>query len=160
MRFAIRHTTRYRYARPVPLGRHVFRLRPRSDGSQHVHEFRTRVQPRPHGWSECVDLDGNAVAHAWFDGVTDSLTVVGTAAVETLRSNPFDFMVDPAAALVSACRDPALEVAIAPYRRRVEPDETVDRFAESVRREANGQTVAFLTALILDRPGYPPRSRH
>ena len=147
MRFAITHTTRYRYARPVPLGKHVFRLRPRSDGSQRVLEFRARVQPRPRGWSECLDLDGNAVAHAWFDGATDSLTVVGSAAVETLRSNPFDYIVDPAASLVAAPYDPVLHASLAPYRARAEPDESVDRFAAAVRREANGQTVAFLGAL-------------
>jgi transglutaminase-like putative cysteine protease len=147
MRFAVIHTTRYRYVRPVLLGPHLFRLRPRSDGTQQVLDFRVRVQPRPKGWSEGLDLDGNAVARAWFDGVTESLTVVSTFGLETLRTNPFDFLLEPAADALPAAADAARDAALAVYRVRVEPDPAVTDFAVALCGEAQRQTVPFLTLL-------------
>jgi transglutaminase-like putative cysteine protease len=148
MRFAVTHSTRYRYTRPVLLGPHVFRVRPRSDGSQRLIDFRVRVQPRPVGWSECVDLDGNAIAHAWFDVLTESLTVISTFTVETLRANPYDFLIDPSA--VTLPHGPAGEqdLALAAYQRRPEADESVTIFADTVRREVGAQTVPFLGTLV------------
>lgn len=147
MHYAINHTTRYRYARPVLLGPHLFRLRPRSDGTQHVTAFRVRVQPRPKGWSEYLDLDGNAVVRAWFDGVTDSLTVATTFSVETLRTNPFDFLLESSANTLPPAPDPGRDAALSPYRMRAEPDATVTDYAVALQREAQGQTVPFLTLL-------------
>lgn len=148
MRFAVTHSTRYRYTRPVLLGPHVFRVRPRSDGSQRLIDFRVRVQPRPVGWSECVDLDGNAIAHAWFDVLTESLMVISTFTVETLRANPYDFLIDPSA--ITLPRGPAGEedLALAAYQRRPEADESVAIFADAVRQEVGAQTVPFLSTLV------------
>ena len=148
MRFAVTHSTRYRYTRPVLLGPHVFRVRPRSDGSQRLIDFRVRVQPRPVGWSECVDLDGNAVAHAWFDVLTESLTVISTFTVETLRTNPYDFLVDPSAITLPQVDDGDGDLALAAYRRRPEADDSVAVFADAVRREVGAQTVPFLSTLV------------
>jgi len=147
MHYAITHTTRYRYARPVLLGPHLFRLRPRSDGTQHVTAFRLRVQPRPRGWSEHLELDGNGVVRAWFDGMTDSLTVATVFSVETLRTNPFDFLLEPCANTLPPVPDPERELALAPYRVRADADATVTDFAEALQREAQSQTVPFLTLL-------------
>jgi len=148
MRFAVTHSTRYRYTRPVLLGPHVFRVRPRSDGSQRLIDFRVRVQPRPVGWSECVDLDGNAVAHAWFDVLTESLTVISTFTVETLRTNPYDFLVDPSAVALPGVEPGDEDLALAAYRRRPQADESVAVFADAVRREVGAQTVPFLSTLV------------
>ncbi len=148
MRFAVTHSTRYRYTRPVLLGPHVFRLRPRSDGSQRLIDFRVRVQPRPVGWSECVDLEGNAVAHAWFDVLTESLTVISTFTVETLRTNPYDFLVEPSAMTLPNPDIDDENPALAAYRRRPQADQSVTVFADAVRREVGGQTVAFLSTLV------------
>jgi len=147
MQFTVTHTTRYRYPRPVLLGPHTFRLRPRSDGTQRVLDFRLRVQPRPLGWSEELDLDGNAVARAWFDGLTDSLTVASTFTIETLRINPFDFLLAPGTTTVPPAADPAHDTALLAYRTRAAADESVTAFAEALRREAQGQTIPFLTLL-------------
>jgi transglutaminase-like putative cysteine protease len=146
MRFAITHRTRYRYTRPVLLGPHVLRLRPRSDGSQRLLASRVRVQPRPAGWSECLDLDGNTVVHAWFDGLTAALAVIGTFTVETLRSNPYDFLLEPGAVLLpdGGVGDDAM---LTPYRGRPEADADVTAFADAVRREVGGQTLPFLSTL-------------
>lgn len=147
MRFAVTHTTRYRYQRAVRLDPHVLRLRPRNDGSQALLDFRARVQPRPVGWSECVDLDGNAVAQVWFDGLTDSLIISTTCTVESRRTNPFDFLLDAWATTLPLHPSGELERALAPYRLRSHPDDSVTAFATSVLRDATGQTVPFLTTL-------------
>src|SRR5262245_36771291 len=143
MYFAVSHTTRYRYPRPVLLGPHLFRLRPRSDGTQQVTGFRIRVLPRPKGWSEYLDLDGNAVVRAWFDGLTESLTVASTFTVETLRTNPFDFLLEPSATTLPPAADAERDGALAPYRLRAEPDAAVTDFAGSLQREAQAETVPF-----------------
>jgi transglutaminase-like putative cysteine protease len=145
MQFTVSHTTRYRYAQPVWLEPHILRLRPRCDGTQALLDFRTRVQPRPVGWSECLDLDGNATAQAWFDGLTESLTVATTCTVETRRTNPFDFLLAPGAVTVPVQATAELEYAV--YRHRPNADETVTAFARALSHEANGQTPAFLTTL-------------
>ena len=147
MRFIVSHTTRYRYARPAWLEPHVIRLRPRSDGSQVLLDYRVRLQPRPLGWSDCVDLDGNAVAQAWFDGLTESLTVAMTCRVETWRTNPFDFLLDPAATALPLRPTGELQRALAPYCYRSHPDDSVTTFAASVLREADNQAVSFLATL-------------
>ena len=147
MRIAIIHTTRYRYRQPAVLEPHVIRLRPRADGTQAVLDFRLRVQPRPSGWSECLDLDGNAVAQVRFDGLTETLTIAATSTVETRRANPFDFILDPAAVELPLQPTGALERALQSYRHRSHPDDSVTAFATSVSREANNQTMSFLTTL-------------
>ncbi|HUI28139.1 MAG TPA: transglutaminase family protein [Candidatus Kryptonia bacterium] len=148
MRFTITHSTRYRYARPAWLEPHVIRVRPRSDGAQSLRDFRVRVQPRPVGWAECLDLDGNAAAKAWFDGLTAMLTVSTTCTVETRRTNPFDFLLEPWAAIVPLQPTGELERALAPYRHRSHPDDSVTAFAASVLRDADNQTVSFLSTLV------------
>lgn len=147
MRFAIAHTTRYRYGRAIQLGPHVFRMRPRCDGTQRVLAHRLRVQPRPVGWSDCVDLDGNAVAQTWFDVTTDSLMVIGMFTVETLRTNPYDFLISPEMARLPVGYTADEDYAVARYRRRLAPNDAVDAFAQALRREVDAQTVPFLGTL-------------
>ena len=148
MLWDIAHTTTYHFSRPVHLESHTIRLRPRCDASQRLDRFELLIEPRPAGLSEHLDLEGNCVAQAWFIGVGDSLAVMARSRVETLRPNPFDYVLgDPSAdRLPMAYVDP-LEPSLAPYRLRDEPDASVDRFAGSVADEAGGRPLTFLTAL-------------
>src|SRR5262245_45125807 len=95
MLFHITHVTRYEYERRVLLDPHVLRVRPRTDGTLRLIRFELQVEPKPRGMPECLDLDGNSTATPWFEGLTSSLTIATSLEVETLRTNPFDFIVEP-----------------------------------------------------------------
>ncbi|MGZ8219642.1 transglutaminase family protein [Methylomagnum sp.] len=95
MRFAVEHTTRYRYDQPVWLGPHDIRLRPRHDGSQRLLSFSLSIEPTPTRLSEQLDPDGNVVTRCWFQVPCDSFTVRTAFTAETIRANPFDYWPDP-----------------------------------------------------------------
>ena len=111
MRFYASHVTEFRYSEPVLLEPHTIRLRPRSDSWQFLRSFRLQVEPRPSRLAESTDSEGNDVAHAWFGGPTDTLTIRTEFEVETLRADPFDYL------LVGACAD-RLPVEYPPAERR------------------------------------------
>lgn len=147
MQFQVQHTTRYRYSLPVRLERHTLRFRPRCDGTTRLIDYRLRVHPRPFTWSECLDLDGNAIVDVGFDGWTDSLTVISQFSAETLRQNPFDFVLEPWAAMLPLYPIEPLSRAWAPYLEREQPSAAVDQLARVVYAEAGGRTVPFVTML-------------
>jgi transglutaminase-like putative cysteine protease len=149
MLFDISHTTRYRYDSPVFLEPHVLRFRPRCNAAQRVAAFHLETHPHPAGWSEMVDLDGNAVARAWFTGVTTFFTVVSTCKVESRPFSPFDFLLETGARAVPIAYEAALGAALAPYLARTRPSDAVLRFARAVLRDVGGETVPFLTTLTL-----------
>jgi len=142
MRFSVVHTTRYRYDTPVHLEPHTFRLCPRQDGAQRVLRYALEISPAPAGRAEGLDQDGNVITQAWFTGAVEELSAHSEFEVETLRENPFDFLL--------AASDRALPVSypesLGAYLR---PDSSgeVQRFAQALADEAGGNTVPFLTAL-------------
>ncbi len=87
-----RHTTRFRYSEPVVCEPLVVRLRPREDATQRLHRFALTFVPEPAGISQQLDFENNVVAQAWFREPTRSLEVAVAWQVETLRTNPFDFV--------------------------------------------------------------------
>jgi transglutaminase-like putative cysteine protease len=131
MRFSVVHTTRYRYDAPVHLEPHTFRFRPRDDGSQRLVHHALEISPAPAGRAELLDREGNVVTQAWFTGQIQTLEVRSAFEVETLRENPFDFLLAqsdrnlPGSNDMSAIRD----------------------YAAALAQTANRQTVPFLTSL-------------
>jgi transglutaminase-like putative cysteine protease len=150
MRFQIEHLTRYEYNRPVFHEPHTFRLRPRCDSFQRLIRFQLQIEPKPAVLSETLDAEGNAVAHAWFSGLTDSLTTRVSFEAETLRQNPFDYLLllDQAAdELPLRYRAELLPVLAACLDSRSAADGPVARFARSLAGEVNGQVLPFLLQL-------------
>ena len=149
MRFKVNHTTRYAYSRPVFLEPHTLRLRPHSNASQELTHFKLAVEPKPSVWTEATDAEGNDIAHAWFDGLSESLVVKSTFEVETLRLDPFDFIL-----LESSARSLPLEYPadsrgqLAPYLANTSRgDGPVAEYARSVSEWAGGETLPFLSVL-------------
>jgi len=66
LRYHISHTTRYLYPQPIKLGPQTVRLRPRSDGSQHLQQFSVTILPQPDKLSEILDMEGNVCLRLWF----------------------------------------------------------------------------------------------
>src|ERR1700722_8311109 len=97
MNFTCKHTSRYSYSKPVSLLPHIIRLRPRCDGTVRLVRFETEIEPSPITLSECLDIEGNSVLHAWFGDPTPGLVIETSFEVETGRSNPFDYLLAAAA---------------------------------------------------------------
>jgi transglutaminase-like putative cysteine protease len=146
--FEIAHTTTYRFDRPVHLEPHTIRLRPRCDASQRLDRFELLIEPRPAGLSEHLDLEGNCVAQAWFLDAGDSLLVTARSRVETLRTNPFDYILsDPSDARLPMEYADAVVPSLVPYRLRDEPDMAVARFAGGIADEGGRRPLPFLALL-------------
>src|SRR3990170_4852931 len=96
MLFTITHTTEYRFNRPVFFEPHQLRFQPRSDAAQRLLRFDVEIDPQPAGTSQALDADGNLVTLAWFDNVHDRMMLRARSEVETLRKNPFDYLLTPA----------------------------------------------------------------
>ncbi len=148
MFFEIAHTTTYSFSRPVFLEPHAIRLRPRCDGSQHLIRFDLQMEPKPAGLSESLDVEGNCVVHAWFDGLTESLRVMTRCKVQTLRENPFDYIVSPPSVNWLPLEYPDdLRLSLTPYCSRDRADDAVTQFANTIAGEVDKQTLPFLAAL-------------
>ena len=148
MRFEISHTTVYTFSRPVFLEPHTVRLRPRCDGTQHLLRFALEIEPQSAGLSEGLDAEGNAAAHVWFGGLTDRLSVATRVAVETLRENPFDYVLGgPANDCLPMTYPDGLRPSLEPFLSREKPDPGIDAFARAVAAEEGMRPLAFLRAL-------------
>lgn len=147
MFFDIVHTTRYTYDRPVSLEPHILRLRPRCDWNQRLVHFSCAIDPPPHGCARNLDLDGNAVERPWFSGSTDALHISVHSITETLCTNPFAYLIEPAAHQLPIAYTDALATALQPYSTPAVRDADVETFARDLAREAGGETLTFLAAL-------------
>jgi transglutaminase-like putative cysteine protease len=148
MRIAVTHSTSYRYDAPVYLGPHVIRLHPREDGSQRVLQQQLSILPRPAGMAQELDQDGSVAMQVWFDGPASELSVMSSFTVETLRANPFDYLLPPPEQLRLPMEyGSALAPALAHYADAGEVDTAVRAFAEAQSVEAGGQAMPFLMGL-------------
>ncbi len=146
MRISVAHSTTYRYTSPVYLEPHTIRLRPREDATQRLHTFALDIEPAPVRRAEVLDQDGNVVTHAWFSDLTDRLVLHIRFTLDTLRDNPFDFLLldndrDLPVQYAEALRGPLL-----PYLR-ADHDPEVRAFAQQIANESAWNTLGFIGAL-------------
>jgi transglutaminase-like putative cysteine protease len=149
MLFDVDHTTVFSYSEPATLGPHILRLRPRCDAAQDVRAFALDIDPAPSGQFDFTDRDGNHVTRVWWTGPAESLTVRATSRVETLRSNPFDFVVfDPEARRVPVSYPEAEREGLRAYLGAAPPAASlVAGLAGELVEEAGGEISPFLVAL-------------
>ena len=150
MRISVAHSTLYRYDAPVFLEPHVFRLRPRADASQRLLNYSLRILPAPTGVAEYLDQDGNVATQAWFAGAHSELAVDSAFEIETLRENPFDFILtsSPLFSLPLVYDEP-LASALAPHTWCAD-SEDVQQFARDLAAQNGWRTLDFLNALTRD----------
>jgi transglutaminase-like putative cysteine protease len=157
MFFAIQHTTEYRFNRPVFFEPHQLRFQPRNDAAQRLLRFDLEIDPEPAGITHSLDADGNVVTMAWFENVHADLTLRATSEVETLRENPFDYLLTPQNRRLPIGYQPWEQSQLAVACRRVNVPEQCDPvrgMAEEIREAASSDLIAFLTRLcatIYDR---------
>lgn len=154
MRYQISHLTTYTYDRPVTLAPHTLRLRPRCDVTQTLHQFSLEIDPTPVQIVETVDLDGNALIRIWLPKTPiDRLTVLATSEVETFRSNPFDFLLEPWAVQLPLDYPLSLSDRLHPYLngQSSRPLSGIDPIAaqlgQQIWTQTHGDVISFLGSL-------------
>jgi transglutaminase-like putative cysteine protease len=68
------------------------RLRPRPDLGQRPIRFRLDIEPTPAGRIDFEDVYGNLSTEVWFNDAATFLELTSASLTETLRPNPFDYM--------------------------------------------------------------------
>lgn len=149
MLLSIDHNTTYSYGKKVVLAPHTVRLRPRDDGGQMTHMFSLRTDPPEAGRSVNSDLDGNTTVTLWFTGESDSLTIDTSCVVETLRENPFDFIVSDVRFLDLPMEYPReQEAALRPYLTVSKKTAlAVSPLREKILSQTMGKTTDFILSL-------------
>ncbi len=148
MRYRASHEIRFSYTAPVFLEPHTIRLRPRSNSWQRLECYEIELDPKPALLAEAVDAEGNDIVHAWFSDLTDSLVVRTEFEVETLRTNPFDYLELEGGSQLPVQYPSDLHAQLGLGIRRADTeDRSVSEFANSVADRTQGQTLSFLKAL-------------
>jgi transglutaminase-like putative cysteine protease len=86
--YSIRHLTTYTYEAPVASATMVLRLRPRSDQSQRVIDYKVEIEPRPDRTRENTDFFRNAVAFATIEAPHTELQIKSSVQVEVQPAAP------------------------------------------------------------------------
>lgn len=94
----VRHSTTYRYARPVQFGRHRLMLRPRDSHDLRLVEAELSLSP-PGTMRWVHDVFGNSVALADFQAPAQELSIVSTLSIERYALARLEFPIDPEAEL-------------------------------------------------------------
>lgn len=150
MLYHIVHITEYSYQQAVSLRPHTIRLIPRSDAEQKVHQFSVEIGPKPTGICFNSDLEGNVVLQAWFNEPTNFLRVEVSSQIETLRKNPFDYLLEPFALKLPIDYSTSLLMQLSPYLQREylgTIDPIVYQLAQEILVASDYQTSIFLNKL-------------
>jgi len=148
VKLSIRNRTSYRFDRPVFLEPHVIRLRPRVDAALWPIALVLEVDPQPAGRAEYLDLEGNVVTQVWFDGTTDHLAIESHSTVETLLTDPFNFLLDGPGRLLPDAYPVELGNRLRTYRKA--PDavpRAVQELALATAEEVGRRQERFPSAL-------------
>jgi transglutaminase-like putative cysteine protease len=93
MRFLLKHTTIYRYAAPVTLGRHRLMIRPRDSHEMRLHGATLTISPQPSQTVWQYDVVGNSIALVDFAVPATELMIESTLDVERFPSIDTDHLV-------------------------------------------------------------------
>ena len=137
--------SRYTYSTAVSLGRHTLRFKPSNNSNQRLLSFEVGIEPVPAGSSELSDLDGNESLDVWFERDTAALTIESRAVVQTLRTDPFDYLWQGEKTLPLEYAPPVQEALLA-YRVG-EFYDVVRDLASDASLQANGDAQFFLSTL-------------
>ena len=94
LRVALRHTTTYRFARPVTVYPHTVRLRPAPHTPAAISGYSLTVDPGEHHVTWHQDLFGGWAARLFFPAPSDHLELTVDLVADLRPVNPFDFFVE------------------------------------------------------------------
>jgi len=146
MLYKINHTTRYEYNKKVFLEPHILRLIPRNDSVQKLHDFSFHIKPEPVDKSINLDIDGSSNITVWFDDIYKYFEIKTACKVETMRTNPFDFIVTDVSAIKLPVKYPKeIGTVLKPYIvNYTKPTKKLVDFTNSIVKESGANTMCFL----------------
>jgi len=148
MLFHIVHRLTYTYSEPVFLEPITLRLTPRQDASQRLLHHQLTLLPEPAGMSRVLEPDGTDAAISWFAHTHPVLTIAMETLVETLRTNPFDWILtDPGVRTLPATYTPAEARSLMPCLASSGGDPAVKAWARGLADAVESDTTAFLLRL-------------
>ena len=142
MYFHIEHKLRFQYSKPVFLEPTIIRLRPRTDSWQRLLNFSMKINPSPQGSTESDGLDGTPTTLLWFQELTESLSITTVSQVQTLRENPFDFILPEKKSLPFEYHKHYGNTLV-PYLERKSPSDPVTQFSKKIMTEADHDPTVF-----------------
>ena len=148
MLFHIVHRLTYTYSEPVFLEPITLRLTPRQDASQRLLQHRLTLLPEPAGMSHVLEPDGTDAVISWFTHTHPVLTITMETQVETLRTNPFDWILtDPGVQTLPATYSAAEAQSLAPCLASSGLHPIVEAWARQRAEAVEWDTAAFLIGL-------------
>jgi len=147
MHSRIIHKTLYTYSKPVFLESNEIRLHPRSEIAQKVINYNIKIMPEPFCQSSFIDSEGNTVIKTWFQEKTDYFAVDVNFEVETLRENPYDFIVDFDRAKLPVNYDESTKNDLKMYLEIKKESLPVKNFSDAIKKEAGYDILLFLSTL-------------
>jgi transglutaminase-like putative cysteine protease len=112
---ALRHRTAYRYDRPVALGPQLVRLKPAPHCRTPILSYALSVEPAEHALHWLPDAAANHVARIVFHERVQEFALEVRLVADLAPQNPFDFLLDAAAARYPFAYPPDEARALAPY---------------------------------------------
>jgi transglutaminase-like putative cysteine protease len=161
--FHVRHITRYRYRKPVRLGRHELMFRPRDSYDQRLLDCNVKISPEPASVRWIHDAFGNCVTLVEFDTSTTELTFDGTIKLDHTPENSPDFQIeDYARSHPFSYGSEELPDLAAYIRRQYRDDDGVDRwldrFISRGELQPTGRLLMTLNEAIAQGFSYQRRS--
>jgi transglutaminase-like putative cysteine protease len=143
MQIAIEHRLSYEYERPVFLEPHSLRLSPRQNSSQRLISHGLEISPSPTGCCNVLEPDGSDGQVFWFNDPCDHLEIRVCSELETLRSNPYDWILtETTGQTLPFPYEPSLAASLQPYLVSLASD-AVTAWAAAQAAVVAGATAAF-----------------
>ena len=89
------HTTTYLYSQPVSLCHTELRLKPRSEGTQHLREHQLSILPPVAEMFDHLDYFGNQVTYFSLQEPHQTLTITASSLIQKQYSDPFEPCLTP-----------------------------------------------------------------
>ncbi len=148
MKLRVSHFTHYAYSEPVSFSPHLIYLRPRETPQQRLHTFSLNISPTAKVYP-IRDAHDNTLSWAHFPEAARELMIHAAFEVESLVSNPFDFILETAAIRFPFTYRPADHFALAPYLAPpfAETRTALSRWLDEHFANRPTETVPMITAL-------------
>jgi len=168
MFYSISHQTRYAFSAPVFLEPHLLRFCPRTDSAQTLLSYHLAIDPAPAGFSDITDVEGNSARWTWFNETTQYLDIRMEGEVQTLRQNPYNYIMTSPSFQTSPFQYP--EELILPLCSYLDPKgipgaEKVQTLSSVFLEKSGNDILGFLNELnkylyenwqVVDREEGPP----
>ncbi len=133
MLIEINYKINYLYTAPVFLESNEIRIFPRNDLSQKLLDYKINIAPEPSNQTFFIDSENNTGLKVWFNDLTEYFELDFNCRVETLRKNPYDYIVD-------------FDKTKLPYKK-INNNTLLQSFSDEIRETVDNDVLGFLSVL-------------